>query len=984
MEFGFDAFISYSSQDQEWVLGWLAPRLNRAGLRICVDRFHFDAGVPALENMVNAVGASRHTVLVLTPAWVKSQWTRFESLLAQMGDPIGRNQRVIPVLRRPCEPLPPNIAILSYLDLSGNLHMEAEVARLVEILSGKRRLPPSRRLDNRGRIKLNDKYRRIMLESVKEHWISSFLEKSVFGLEILPVGLRKEPGEVWRPWDMILEAFDRESQVLPAGSRILDVYDNIRGSLLILGEPGAGKTTALLELARDAITRAEEDSEQPLPIVFNLSSWAARRWPLTEWLVDELNTKYSVPPRVGRKWVKKDQLLLLLDGLDEVQADHRIACAQTINDFILSHGFTQIVVCSRTDDYRAMKQQLGLKSAVMLQPLTVDQLDEYLERAGGRLAAVREAITEDAELREMARSPLMLSILVVTYGDFGGKGLPIQGEKGTNSTRPRTPEEQRRIIFDTYILKMLQRRGAAQEQRYPPEQILARLGWLARRIGQQGESVFLLEQMQPDWLRGGGVHLFAAANALIIALLLGGPVIVIRLWEAVHRGLSIDLKTFAGMLLFFGVPFVAGYDMSVERIRTVGQLQWSWKRASKWLIGVFFFSSLSFADVLKGLLPELLKWGGFGALGGAALGALLRRAMVARVSQSENEGHRLRRGLWALFDGKHGAILFGGMGIAWALVKWIKLLQSSAGVELLGSSVERLLGTFALLGPVVTFFGGLSRHDLERESRVSANAAIHRTVKSALLVGTAALLVTLLTAALFRFRAPRTFSEVSSNEIVYWAFLAYYICVFACLWAGGFSCIRHYVLRWVLARQDRAPWDYSRFLDYCSQLIFLRRVGVGYVFVHRLLAEHIASSGDDSDPPPYPHGALLMSPDTANTLRLVAIGAGMGIFFGVGLSFVFTSIWDNLMRGHHTWPIAGAIAGVILAFVITVASHTHFTLRGLFAGTGLACLVAAVGGSPDDNIIRICATTGVLIGTVCALVLVKWSKRQDGRTDKSQ
>jgi len=31
-----------------------------------------------------------------------------------------------------------------------------------------------------------------------------------------------------------------------------------------------------------------------------------------------------------------------------------------------------------------------------------------------------------------------------------------------------------------------------------------------------------------------------------------------------------------------------------------------------------------------------------------------------------------------------------------------------------------------------------------------------------------------------------------------------------------------------------------RFLDYCVDRIFLRRVGGGYIFIHRLLQEHFA------------------------------------------------------------------------------------------------------------------------------------------------
>lgn len=48
-------------------------------------------------------------------------------------------------------------------------------------------------------------------------------------------------------------------------------------------------------------------------------------------------------------------------------------------------------------------------------------------------------------------------------------------------------------------------------------------------------------------------------------------------------------------------------------------------------------------------------------------------------------------------------------------------------------------------------------------------------------------------------------------------------------------------LRLTLTRNDRAPWNMTAFLDYCAERIFLRRVGGGYIFIHRLLQEYFAS-----------------------------------------------------------------------------------------------------------------------------------------------
>ena len=126
----YDVFISYSHADSDWVFEWLVPRLKAAGLKVCTDQESFELGVPALINMENAVATSRHTLLVLTPAYLASEWTMYEQILTQTQDPIGLRQRTIPVLRQPCEP-PMRIAMLTYADLTGKWDAEAEFAKIV-------------------------------------------------------------------------------------------------------------------------------------------------------------------------------------------------------------------------------------------------------------------------------------------------------------------------------------------------------------------------------------------------------------------------------------------------------------------------------------------------------------------------------------------------------------------------------------------------------------------------------------------------------------------------------------------------------------------------------------------------------------------------------------------------------------------------------------------------------------------------------------
>ncbi len=57
---------------------------------------------------------------------------------------------------------------------------------------------------------------------------------------------------------------------------------------------------------------------------------------------------------------------------------------------------------------------------------------------------------------------------------------------------------------------------------------------------------------------------------------------------------------------------------------------------------------------------------------------------------------------------------------------------------------------------------------------------------------------------------------------------------------GGLASFRHYVLRFLLWRTGAAPWHYVPFLDSAAERILLRKVGGGYIFLHRLLLDYFA------------------------------------------------------------------------------------------------------------------------------------------------
>src|SRR5690242_18542146 len=175
--------------------------------------------------------------------------------------------------------------------------------------------------------------RQRFLRRVRAFWIDGILEQSLHGAALIALGLQEQRDALANPWHLIVQYPDTAPRSFPVGTAITEVYDAANGELLILGAPGAGKTTLLLELARHLLDRAEQDEQQPMPVVFPLSSWASRQQPLGEWMIEELISKYQVPRQLARIWVETDQILPLLDGLDEVAVEHRTRCIETINTY---------------------------------------------------------------------------------------------------------------------------------------------------------------------------------------------------------------------------------------------------------------------------------------------------------------------------------------------------------------------------------------------------------------------------------------------------------------------------------------------------------------------------------------------------------------------------------------------------------------------------------------------------------------------------
>ncbi|WP_261557312.1 NACHT domain-containing protein [Frankia tisae] len=223
------------------------------------------------------------------------------------------------------------------------------------------------------------------------------------------------------------------------GPQILTTYDRTPcGRLVVLGEPGAGKTVLLIRLVLDLLARRQPG--EPVPLLVPLASWNPDGPSLTDWLESQILRAYPHLTGVisaggksrARALVDDGLILPVLDGLDEIRAGSRTQALAKINATLANH--TGIVLSCRAKAFRhAVRPLPGVDpvrlegaAGVRLEPLDPLAVADYLIATGGekgstRWAAARSAMASPGTpLARALVSPLMASLARTIYNPRQG------------------------------------------------------------------------------------------------------------------------------------------------------------------------------------------------------------------------------------------------------------------------------------------------------------------------------------------------------------------------------------------------------------------------------------------------------------------------------------------------------------------------------------------------------------------------------------
>jgi len=679
----------------------------------------------------------------------------------------------------------------------------------------------------------------ILLRKVKEFWVEGVLEKSVHGQALIDLGKEAWTEKTEHPWEQVLELPDQTSRTLRPEEPIEKIFVDVGRSLLILGAPGSGKTITLLVLARELISCAEGDPVQPIPVVFNLSSWSDPKQNLLDWLIDELLVKYHIPKKIGSRWLETNWIVPLLDGLDEVMTANQLACVEAINAYVQNQGAPGLTVCSRLKEYTDLPVRLHVTGAICLQPLKPEQVKDYVARSGHVLAGLSVALEKDQVLQTLAETPLMLDVMNLAYRD-----LPIEE---LISEKLNTGKERRSHLFDTYIDKMFIRKGKGAQQ-YAREQTLGWLSWLASGMQQHAQTVFLIEQLQPSWLARRALRVVYMLGSRMVAGLIFGLILglIVELGHNLFGGqsLKLDQLFFAliiGLIggLIFGpvIGLLDNWQYSSRERRE--QTSPGWQR----IIYLPIFWLLLFGLII-GLIFGVAYGLFFVVVLFVAWGISAFRSAARSVTSDITTVETLR---WSRADIQKPLV--------WELCSL--LLFGPIAWFLFGRNSAFWLSLALFFLVVNAFFGGLQRGILDTKG--VPNLGIKLSIRNALVVGGIGLavfvpLVEILWALNFGL------GDFLEKGLLTWKvnfqlwlrqaldgalFFGTLYGLIAFFWCGAQDVIQHYILRFILYWRGHTPLRYANFLDYAARLVFLQKVGGGYIFIHRLLLEHFAAMRKD-------------------------------------------------------------------------------------------------------------------------------------------
>lgn len=228
----------------------------------------------------------------------------------------------------------------------------------------------------------------ILLRAVQARWVQAARQRGLHADALKIAWCDTDRPVTSSPGRLLSTASEAPEDVTRLGSywRSLPAPRQV----VIIGQPGAGKTSAMVLLGTALLDDAVAEAG-PIPVAVNLSGWDPYDTDLVSWTVRQLVYEYpdlrrknASGVRLAESLLKTDKIVPFFDGLDE--AVHLPKALELIDEAMGQNQ--QFVLSCRADEYEdavlQRHESLAAATVIELQPVRPEQAAWYLP-SGGQL-----------------------------------------------------------------------------------------------------------------------------------------------------------------------------------------------------------------------------------------------------------------------------------------------------------------------------------------------------------------------------------------------------------------------------------------------------------------------------------------------------------------------------------------------------------------------------------------------------------------------
>ncbi|WP_375510441.1 NACHT domain-containing protein [uncultured Nostoc sp.] len=194
--------------------------------------------------------------------------------------------------------------------------------------------------------------------------------------------------------------------------------------LMVLGAPGAGKSTFLRKIGLEALKgKSGELQYECIPVFIELKLFTESNINIKE-IIRQAFRLCQLPffEEFTNKALQKGKLLVLLDGLDEVPTKNTDLAIRQIQSFVEQYKDNRFIVSCRTAAYRAQfKKLMEIVIAdfddAQIQQFIQNWFSSEVDRKARTADKCWELIKTQESTKELARTPVLLTFLCLVYDE---------------------------------------------------------------------------------------------------------------------------------------------------------------------------------------------------------------------------------------------------------------------------------------------------------------------------------------------------------------------------------------------------------------------------------------------------------------------------------------------------------------------------------------------------------------------------------------